>query len=136
MKWTLETNSSARIVRVHLFDNILSRYIYIFLDYSACCLSASSYYLFVSYGDGSSTHEVVFHGVPLLVIPYNGDQMFVDQASSTVDIRHMHDYTKSNFVLIKHQMYQLLLNTDGSIAHNLRCMQTLVQIGSKRLQLT
>jgi hypothetical protein len=133
MTWTLNTSSSTRTFKAPLFSNALSKDIFM-PSWAAqfAVLQHPSTVLFVSHGGASSANEATFSGVPILVLPYNGDQSLVGHALSLAGVARMYDSAESNFELIKSQMDQLLFDKDGSVARNLTRMQTLAQIGSKK----
>jgi hypothetical protein len=133
MVWTLNTSSSTHTFKAPIFGSILSKDLFT-PSWAAqfAILQHPSTVLFVSHGGASSANEATFHGVPILVLPYNGDQSLMGHALSVAGVARMYDHAESNFELIKSQIDELLFDMDGYVARNLTRMKTLAQIGSKR----
>ncbi|KAF7561839.1 hypothetical protein G7046_g2313 [Stylonectria norvegica] len=91
--------------------------------------------LFLTHGGGSSANETLFHGVPVLTIGY-----FFDQLCNSVRLREAGvglSLDKSSFTAdeIAAGIREILVDEDGGFALNVRRLQRIATIASRRKHL-
>ncbi|EPB85509.1 hypothetical protein HMPREF1544_07692 [Mucor circinelloides 1006PhL] len=131
--WKFTTTASTFDLPAPLFDNNLSQDVFMpSWANQFSVLGHPSTALFVSHGGATSANEATFHGVPLLVHPYIGDQRLVGRALSVAGVARVHDRDGCTFDLLKSQLDELLFDADGYVARNLTRMKILAQFGHRR----
>lgn len=95
-------------------------------------LGHASTALFVSHGGATSANEATFHGVPLMVHPFVGDQQLVGRALTMAGVARAHERGNCTFDLLRTQLDELLFDADGYVARNLTRMKILAQFGHRR----
>ena len=86
--------------------------------------------LFLSHGGAGSSHESLYNGIPMLILPFGGDQMGNSEKLKSSGIA----LTLSRFNLNVNEILskmKLLLN-DENVKKNLKRLQVLTKINSKR----
>ncbi|KAI8642504.1 hypothetical protein BD408DRAFT_387061 [Parasitella parasitica] len=131
--WNLKTTASSFEFPAPLFENSLPQDVFMPSWASQfSVLGHPSTALFVSHGGATSANEATFHGVPLLVHPYVGDQKLVGRALSVAGVARVHERDGCTFDLLKTQLDELLFDADGHVARNLTRMKILAQFGHRR----
>lgn len=131
--WKFETTKSTFELPAPLFDNYLSQDVFMPSWASQfSVLGHPSTALFVSHGGATSANEATYHGVPLLIHPYVGDQRLIGRALSVAGVARAHERDGCTFNLLKTQLDELLFDADGLIARNLTRMKILAQFGHRR----
>lgn len=88
--------------------------------------------LFISHGGASSIHESLYNGVPLLLHPFTSDQPANAHNIENAGVALVLDRKMHNITDTFEKLSTILLDKDGQFASNMRGMQTLVQLKSKR----
>ncbi|KAI8387449.1 hypothetical protein BD560DRAFT_321151 [Blakeslea trispora] len=88
--------------------------------------------LFISHGGASSIHESLYNGVPLLLHPFTSDQPKNANNIVASGVALQVDRKKHNVTDTFEKLSNLLLDKDGKFANNMKSMQALVQIRSRR----
>ncbi|CEP08406.1 hypothetical protein [Parasitella parasitica] len=131
--WNFKTTASTYEFPAPLFENSLPQDVFMPSWASQfSVLGHPSTALFVSHGGATSANEATFHGVPLLVHPYVGDQRLVGRALSVAGVARVHERDGCTFDLLKTQLDELLFDADGYVARNLTRMKILAQFGHRR----
>lgn len=97
-------------------------------------LNHTSTRLFISHGGAESSHEALYTGTPLLLQPYHGDQpsnaVMLVRAGVGLKIKR-HGLTVSE---VTDFIRNIIEDTSGQFAANLKRMKALAQIGSHRIE--
>lgn len=88
--------------------------------------------LFVSHGGASSVHESLFNGVPLLLHPFASDQPSNANNIASAGVALVLDRRAHNVTDTVDKLSALLLDKDGKFASNMKSMQSLVHVRSRR----
>ncbi|KAF1798556.1 hypothetical protein FB192DRAFT_1475545 [Mucor lusitanicus] len=131
--WKFMTTTSTFDLPAPLFENYLSQDVFMpSWANQFSVLGHASTVLFVSHGGATSANEATFHGVPLLVHPFVGDQRLVGRALTLAGVARVHERDDCTFDLLKAQLDELLFDADGYVARNLTRMKILAQFGHRR----
>ncbi|KAH7321304.1 hypothetical protein B0I35DRAFT_211656 [Stachybotrys elegans] len=88
--------------------------------------------LFLTHGGGSSANETLFHGVPVVVIPFFFDQLCNGTRLSEAGVGVSLDKSTFTADKISHAIGHVMADTDGTIIRNLTRVQRIAQIASRR----
>lgn len=88
--------------------------------------------LFISHGGASSIHESLYNGVPLLLHPFTSDQPHNSKNIAQAGVALVLNRKQHNVTDTFDKLSTLLLDEDGSFALNMKSMQALVQLKSRR----
>ncbi|KAK7403771.1 hypothetical protein QQX98_010464 [Neonectria punicea] len=91
--------------------------------------------LFLTHGGGSSANEAIFHGVPVLVIGFFFDQLCNSARLIQAGVGLSLDKSHIASDPITESIGQICTDADGSIARNVRRLQRIATIASKRKEL-
>jgi UDP-N-acetylglucosamine:LPS N-acetylglucosamine transferase len=88
--------------------------------------------LFISHGGASSIHESLYNGVPLLLHPFTSDQPSNADNMAQAGVALVLNRKKYNITDTFEKLSTILLDKDGRFALNMKSMQALVQLKSRR----
>ncbi|KAG0172021.1 hypothetical protein DFQ28_010095 [Apophysomyces sp. BC1034] len=88
--------------------------------------------LFVSHGGASSIHESLYNGVPMLLHPFTSDQPVNSEQLAKAGVGLVIDRRTSSPEDIVRKIRSMVLDEAGDYAVNIKTMQALVQIRSRR----
>lgn len=88
--------------------------------------------LFISHGGASSVHESLFNGVPLLLHPFASDQPHNADTLANSGVALVLDRRQHNVTDTVEKLSALLEDKDGIYASNMKTMQSLVHVRSRR----
>ncbi|OBZ90519.1 UDP-glucuronosyltransferase 2B37 [Choanephora cucurbitarum] len=88
--------------------------------------------LFISHGGASSIHESLYNGVPLLLHPFTSDQPQNANSIVASGVALQVDRKKYNVTDTFEKLSEILLDKDQKFATQMKSMQALVQIRSRR----
>lgn len=88
--------------------------------------------LFISHGGASSIHESLYNGVPLLLHPFASDQPSNAFNMAQAGVGLVLDRKKHNVSDVFHKLSTILADHDGTFALNMKSMQALAQLSSRR----
>ncbi|KAJ9081918.1 hypothetical protein DSO57_1009909 [Entomophthora muscae] len=91
--------------------------------------------LFLSHGGLESAFEAIFSGTPILCMPFFSDQPRNARKLEDAGISQYVDRIAATPASVTRQITEMLEDVDGSISNNVRRMQILAQIGSRRKEL-
>ncbi|RCI02354.1 hypothetical protein CU098_009919 [Rhizopus stolonifer] len=88
--------------------------------------------LFISHGGSSSVHESLYNGVPLLLHPFTSDQPSNAHNIANAGVGLVLDRKSHNLTDTLEKLSSILQDKDGQFASNMKSMQALVQIRSRK----
>lgn len=91
--------------------------------------------LFVTHAGPSSANEALFHGIPMVSMPFYGDQIQHNLRLVAAGVAKNVDKDTFTPAQLASTISAVLLDTDGEIGRNVRRMQRIAHVGSRRKHL-